>query len=791
MLKTNEGARWILPHIEELRGRGHDTLVMLPAGAGGLRSELTAVGVPTMDSPFDFRYRSVPAAVVGLVRVRRRLRQLAPDVLHYHLYSSALAGRLASIGLGMPRVHMVAGPLYLESPVIRTVERVLARLDTVIIGGSDFTSRRYLELGRPAAALPTIPYGVDTRFFRPGVRGTRAMDRGELGLAADDFVVVMVALVYGPKRAVHAGHGIKGHEVLLTAWAAFHAENPRSRLLLVGSGFDDAGERYRRHLVDRFGLARPDNDTGVRWIDTVPDVRPYYAAADVSVSPSLSDNHGAALEAAAMGVPSIVTDVGGLPETVDTASGWIVPAQDPEALGTALRVAWSEHMAGVLALRGRHARQLVRRRFARSSLVPRVADTIEEAAGRAENGPRVLSLFIEGRFLADIGGRWSPVDPANGASAWRGYLRDGNRLRLVARARTGPARPPDGLLGGGALVPLPYWVGPAELARRFVPFAVAVARAVADAEVIVLRLPGTAGSVGALACRVLRRRYAVEVVGDPVDVLRSGVLGAAGRLLARPAGAHLRRVVRGASASRFVTRQALQRRYPPRPGTPTAVTSNVQLRPEDYLPCGRRWRPGPFRVVAIGSHETGYKGHDVLLKAVRRLLDAGVDITVTIVGDGRAHGRLVAQSRSAKLGDRVEFLGTVACRQVIIDLLDSASLYVAPSRAEGLPRALIEAMARALPAVGSDIGGIPELLDAGCLVPVGDDKALADTIARLLSDTAEWETQSERNLAVAATYERSQLDMAQEVWLRRIPSARPDYRRFSSPAWRDESGGAG
>ena len=69
-------------------------------------------------------------------------------------------------------------------------------------------------------------------------------------------------------------------------------------------------------------------------------MRPFYLAADVSVSPSLSENLGAAAEAAALGVPSVASNVGGLPEiVVDGWSGWLVKSGDPGDLAAALKAA--------------------------------------------------------------------------------------------------------------------------------------------------------------------------------------------------------------------------------------------------------------------------------------------------------------------------------------------------------------------------------------------------------------------------------------------------------------------
>lgn len=770
VLKTSEGALWVLPHVDELRRRGHAVVVVLPERPGRLRTALIARDVPVVDSPFDFCFRPSPRILTGLLRLRRLINQLSPDVLHYHLYASALAARLSSLGLGIPRVHMVAGPLHLEWTPTRTVERLLARLDTVTIGGSDFISKRYRELGRPAARTPAIPYGVDAGHFQPPAGWQRERARAALCLGPDTFLVVMVAFVYAPRRRLHPGYGIKGHDVLLAAWARFHAEHPDARLLLVGGGFDDAGERHRRDLIRLFRLDDPRTAHGVTWIESTDDVRPFYAAADLSVSPSLSDNHGAAVEAGAMGLPSIVSDAGALPETVSPESGWVIPRGDPAALTDALRRANTDHLRGVLPARGCRARELVRQRFSGPHLARAIADTIEWTVRRPPPPAGVLSLFTEARFVVREGG-WAPVDPANGPCSREGYRRAGYRLRVVARGEPGPERAESRLDEGSDLVPLPYYIGGSALLRTLLTLSGSVARAVADAEVVIVRVPGAVGSLAALACRTLRRHYAVEVVGDAEDVLRSGALGRVGQLLARPADRAQRWVVHGADASRFVTRDALQRRYPPRPGTPAATISNVRLEPGELLRQSREWPQSPFRIVAIGSHETRYKGHDVLLRAVRRLLDASLPVTVAVAGDGRRHGELVNLRRSAGLTDTVSFLGTIS-RAEVVDLLDSAALFVMPSRTEGLPRALVEAMARALPAVGSAVGGIPELLDESCVVPADDPEALAAAIHLLLSDPTLWEEQSRRNLETARGYEQPDLDRLFASWLRQVPPAR-------------------
>ena len=392
LLKTNSGGEWVLPQVDELRRRGHQVVLVIPPGTGPLTAELQERGIEVIGSPFTFSFRPTVATLRGVWELRKLLRRLRPDAVQYHLYASALAARLSTLGLPVRRIHSVAGPLYLESPLIHPVERLLWRLDDVIICGTQFTSTCYAALGCPAARRPVATYGVNTDHFAPptdaalapGGRALptnrRAKARADLGIAQDAFVVVMVAYVYPPRRLVHRGRGIKGHDVLLEAWRAFRRHRPQAHLLLVGGGYGPAGEAHRDDLIARFGTTA---DPSVTWLDSVADVRPCYAAADVSVSPSLSEGHGAATEASAMGVPSIVSDAGGLPETVDESSGWVVPRGDVAALGHALASAYREFEAGQLAARGAQARRRAVAFFDNRAAAVEVADAIERSAGEA------------------------------------------------------------------------------------------------------------------------------------------------------------------------------------------------------------------------------------------------------------------------------------------------------------------------------------------------------------------------------------------------------------------------
>lgn len=341
---------------------------LIPPGYGRLRAVLDSEEISVIESEFDFSFSLRPRLLHSLLALRRQIRSHEPDILFYHLYASALAARLASLFMRIRRVHMVAGPLYLDSRLIRLAERFLCRLDNVVIAGSEYTAERYRALGM--RRVVAIPYGVDLNSFSPD----QVEPVVELG-GHDTFKAVMVAYVYAPKSSVYPGVGIKGHEVLLTAWNSFVAKHPESRLAIVGAGFDAHGERHRQALIGEWSQTLGDT---VRWVSTVDDVRPWYRAADISISPSLSENHGAALEASAMTCPSVVSTAGALPETVlDSESGFLFTAGDAEDLWRALELSWEAWRGQRLEVMGARARQHMEDGFELKRCVRQVADAVE------------------------------------------------------------------------------------------------------------------------------------------------------------------------------------------------------------------------------------------------------------------------------------------------------------------------------------------------------------------------------------------------------------------------------
>ena len=286
---------------------------------------------------------------------------------------------------------------------------------------------------------------------------------------------------------------------------------------------------------------------------------------------------------------------------------------------------------------------------------------------------------------------------------------------------------------------MPHYIGPRQYLSRLPAIRQAVRAAAQRTDAVILRVPSPTGLTLADARERQGLPYGVEVVGDPYDLFAPGVVRHPLRPFLRYWGTtRLRRLCRSASAVAYVTERHLQSRYPVRPGAVHAAYSSVDLPAEAFVPHPRG--PGPVpepaTLISIGSLDQLYKGIDTVIVALAELAAAGVAPRLVHLGDGRFRPRL--EQLAARLGvtDRITFAGTLPAGAAVRQRLDQADLLVMPSRTEGMPRALIEAMARGLPAIGSTVGGIPELLAAEDLVAPDDPAALAAAIRRFLTEPA-------------------------------------------------------
>jgi len=142
-------------------------------------------------------------------------------------------------------------------------------------------------------------------------------------------------------------------------------------------------------------------------------------------------------------------------------------------------------------------------------------------------------------------------------------------------------------------------------------------------------------------------------------------------------------------------------------------------------------------VLCVGRLDPA-KGFDLAIHALAKLHGRHPEIRLLLAGDGPERDALERLAGRLGIRDRIDFLGGISPSRVPA-LLAGASLFLMPSRREGLPLAAIEASLAAVPIVAAEVGGIPELIEAGrtgLLVPPEDSSALADAMALVLADPA-------------------------------------------------------
>jgi len=290
-----------------------------------------------------------------------------------------------------------------------------------------------------------------------------------------------------------------------------------------------------------------------------------------------------------------------------------------------------------------------------------------------------------------------------------------------------------------------------------------------ECEASILRVPGLIARLAWQEIRRIKKDYAVEVLGDPWDAFGPGTMSGFFRPAYRQvATRNMKEMCRGAAAALYWNGSVLPRRYPLATESHLAVAPSVVISsgyaPGDLLAERSRrigeWRSSAntaatkcLRIGFVGSFAQLYKGPDTLLRAASLCLRRGLDLKVLLVGEGRYRPMMERLATQLSISDSVKFVGQLTFGNAIFDFLDSVDLFAMPSRAEGLPRALLEAMARGCPCIGSDVGGIPELLATEDLVPPNDHKALARKIMEVTADPQRMKTMSVRNLARAKQFD--------------------------------------
>ncbi|WP_315113917.1 glycosyltransferase [Clostridium intestinale] len=239
-----------------------------------------------------------------------------------------------------------------------------------------------------------------------------------------------------------------------------------------------------------------------------------------------------------------------------------------------------------------------------------------------------------------------------------------------------------------------------------------IKKEVLEAEYIIVRTSSFA-NIAARYAKKYKKPYLVEVVGCAWDA--SWNYSLIGKFIAPFAYFFQKKTVKNADYAIYVTERFLQKRYPTK--SKNTNCSNVSLIDFDYGVLEKRLHKidkmnmdDKLILATTGAIDVKYKGQQYVIKALAKMKNIGItNFEYQLVGGGdESYLKSIAQKYN--VDKQVKFLGKMPHREVF-NWLENVDIYIQPSKQEGLPRALIEAMSRGLPAFGSLTAGIPELLD--------------------------------------------------------------------------------
>lgn len=255
---------------------------------------------------------------------------------------------------------------------------------------------------------------------------------------------------------------------------------------------------------------------------------------------------------------------------------------------------------------------------------------------------------------------------------------------------------------------------------------------ISKVDVVLTRLPSVLGFIAGNCALKKNKPLWVEQVGNAFEALSSE-----GSLLGKVVAPFFhylnKRFVHKANFISYVTEYKLQKDYPTNFEAVKVALSDVII---DNIFAFQdinieRFFGDIFRIGLIGGFDAKYKGQDVLLKAIA-LLDEQVkkNVKICLVGKGD-YSWVIHVAESLKLKNNIEYIGSLESGNQINEFLAKLTLYVQPSITEGMPRATIEAMAMGCPVIGSNVGGIPDIVSERFVHKNGNFNQLAKHIEEL------------------------------------------------------------
>lgn len=319
------------PQLAAFRAAGYDVIGV--SAAGPYVSQLEGLGIHHVALRNATRSVAPLKDLGALGELRRVFTELRPDIVHTHNPKPGVYGRIAARWAHVPIVVNTVHGLYAQPDDAWTRRAAVYGLERIAAKCSDAELLQNVEdmpvlrrLGVPAAKLHLLGNGIDLDRFDPRriAPGTRKELRRGWGLADDAVVCGVVGRLVWEK----------GYREVIEAAGMLRAEAPGVQIVVVGPR-DDA----KAEALGPADIARAEALGNIHFVGERADVEACYAAFDLYALASYREGFPrSAMEASAMGLPVVATDIRGCRQVVDDGrTGRLVPARDARRLADAIR----------------------------------------------------------------------------------------------------------------------------------------------------------------------------------------------------------------------------------------------------------------------------------------------------------------------------------------------------------------------------------------------------------------------------------------------------------------------
>jgi glycosyltransferase involved in cell wall biosynthesis len=359
----------LLNQLQRIRDEGYEVFGVSADGSDV--AEVEARGIPHFAVPMTRRFTPVAdlRALWALIQLMRRERF---DVVHTHTPKAGLLGQLAARLSGVPVVVNTLHGFYFHEdskPVPKRfyiwMERIAAKCsDTILSQNREDMATAVAEHIAKPEQIKWLGNGIDLKRF-----DRRRLTDASLEKLREEIDIESQAPVIGFVGRLVEEKGILD---LLEAAKAVIEAIPRAQFLIIGPYDDDKPDALRPEVAEQFGVA-----DSCRFLGMRNDMPELYALMDVLVLPSYREGFPRApMEASAMGVPTVVTNIRGCREAVDPGeNGLLFPVGDVDALAKCMiELLGDDERRAAMAVAGR---RIAEDRFDEQKVFDRVLSEYE------------------------------------------------------------------------------------------------------------------------------------------------------------------------------------------------------------------------------------------------------------------------------------------------------------------------------------------------------------------------------------------------------------------------------